>query len=87
MHFFSLSMTRKKNYSLNSKREWFVQYRGQKCVRGFYYILHLAAYVQREQERERGNEATQLPENQDVANNICSPFQRQGAYTHIGYSL
>lgn len=68
-------------------KERFVWYRIQKCVGGFYYILHVAAYVQRERERERENEATQLPENQDVANNICSPFQRQGAYTHIGYSL
>lgn len=56
VHFFSLSMTGKKKekiYSLNSKRERFVGYRGQKCVRGSYCILHVAAYVQREQERER----------------------------------
>lgn len=38
-------------------------------------------------EREKGNEAGWLPKIQDVANNICSPFQRQGAYTRIGYSL
>lgn len=56
-------------------------------VSGAFITFYMWLLMCRESERERGNEATQLPENQDVANNICSPFQRQGAYTHIGYSL
>lgn len=38
-------------------------------------------------EGERGNGANWLPKIQDVAHNVCSPFQRQGAHTLIGYSL
>lgn len=73
-------------YTLNAEAEWFVWYSRQISVRDFYYLLHFSAYVHREREREKGNEANWLPKIQDVANNVCSPFQRQGAYTRIGYS-
>lgn len=35
-------------YTLNAKAGRFVWYSRQESVRGFYYILHLGAYVQRE---------------------------------------
>lgn len=96
MHFFNLFMTKKKKVcTLNSEVDWFVWFRRQKSVSDFYCISHFSGYVQggggRGKERGRGrwvgNESTWLPNIQDVANNVCSPLQRQGAYIHIGYSL
>lgn len=54
---------------------------------GTFITFYISVLMWREREREKGNEANWLPKIKDVANNICSPFQRQGAYTHIGYSL
>lgn len=55
--------------------------------------FHISVVMYREEEGEGegeggvGDESTWLPNIQDVANNVCSPLQRQGAYIHIGYSL
>lgn len=91
VHFFSLSMTgKKKRKNLQSefqKRAVCWVQRTEMCQGLLLHFTCCCLCAERARKRERGNETTQLPENQDVANNICSPFQRQGAYTYIGYSL
>lgn len=72
----------KKVFTLNAEVEWFVWYRRQISVNDLLYFTFPQLCTELRKKREE-----MKPKIQNVAKNVCSPFQRQGAYIHIGYSL